>query len=43
MIEYVRRVTEMGGAVTIDVALFADSSFDPEQLQMLKAMKESLV
>ena len=43
MIEYVRRVTEMGGAVTIDVALFADSSFDPEQLQMLKAMKESLI
>lgn len=42
MIEYVRRVTEMGGAVTIDIALNADSSFDPEQVEMLKEIKKAL-
>ena len=42
MIEYVRRMTEMGGAVTIDISVDANSSFDPEQVETLKEIKKAL-
>lgn len=35
MLEYVKRVNDAGGAVTIDVCLYRDGSFDPEQLDVL--------
>lgn len=42
MIDYVKKVTGVGGAVTIDTALFADSSFDPAQLELLCTLKHAM-
>ena len=36
MKEYVRRVNAVGGAVTVDVALYRDGHLDPEQIALLK-------
>jgi hypothetical protein len=40
MRDYVRRVTERGGVVTIDVALYRDGHIGAEQLAVLKALKD---
>ena len=37
--EYVDKVNEAGGAVTIDIAVFRDGGFDYGQLEVLKALK----
>lgn len=37
--QYVRKVNEKGGVVSIDIALFRDGSFDYAQLEILKALK----
>ncbi|MHB1151909.1 MAG: hypothetical protein ACYCWE_05220 [Eubacteriales bacterium] len=36
MADYIRRVNEAGGVVTVDVALYRDGSFDSGQLDVLK-------
>lgn len=36
MKEYVRKVNAVGGAVTVDVALYRDGHLDPEQIALLK-------
>lgn len=36
--EYIRKVTEMGACVTIDIPLFSDSSFDKEQMDALSGI-----
>lgn len=36
MKDYVRKVNAVGGAVTIDVALYRDGHLDPEQMALLK-------
>ena len=38
MRDYVRRVNERGGAVTIDVALYRDGHLDPEQVELLRTL-----
>ena len=35
MLEYVKQVNDAGAAVTIDVCLYRDGSFDPAQLEVL--------
>jgi hypothetical protein len=40
--EYVGAVNDVGGVVTIDVALFRDGSIDPQQLATIKAMSVAL-
>ncbi len=40
MVNYVKEVNRRGGAVTIDVALYRDGHIDPEQLELLKQLKE---
>lgn len=42
MADYVGRVNRAGGVVTIDIALYRDGSFDPEQLEVLKYIGKSL-
>lgn len=37
--EYVDRVNEKGGVVSIDIAIFRDGSFDKAQIEVLKALK----
>ena len=41
-VEYVRQVTERGGVVSVDVALFRDGSLDKSQVEMLKAVRKAL-
>jgi len=36
MLDFVRRVNDAGGVVTIDVAIYRDGSFDPAQVDLLK-------
>jgi hypothetical protein len=36
MLDYVRRVNDVGGVVTIDVVICRDGSFDPAQVELLK-------
>lgn len=38
--EYVDKVNSAGGAVTIDIAIFRDGSFDKAQLEVLKGLKD---
>jgi hypothetical protein len=42
MLDYVRRVNDAGGVVTIDVALYRDGSFDPAQVEVLKYIGDHL-
>ena len=38
--EYVRRVREKGGAVTLDIRIEADGSLYPEQLEVLSHLRD---
>ena len=38
--EYVEKVTNAGGAVTVDIAIFRDGSLDKGQLEVLKGLKD---
>ena len=38
MKDYVRRVNDAGGVVSIDIQIRYDSTFDPEQMACLKAI-----
>jgi len=38
--EYVDKVNEKGGVVSIDIAIFRDGSFDKAQLEILKALHD---
>ena len=42
MLDYVRRVRDAGGVVTIDVILYRDGSFDPAQVEILKYIGENM-
>lgn len=42
LLSYVKRIGELGGAVTIDVKTFIDGSFDPEQEEVLRFIGERL-
>jgi hypothetical protein len=42
MLDYVRRVNDAGGVVTIDVAFYRDGSFDPAQVEVLKYLGDHL-
>jgi len=42
MLDYVRRVRDAGGVVTIDVILYRDGSFDPAQVEILKHIGENM-
>lgn len=42
MIDYVRKVNQAGGVVTIDIKIWSDGSFDPEQLAFLRKMGKAL-
>lgn len=42
MIDYVRKVNQAGGVVTIDIKIWNDGSFDPEQLAFLRKMGKAL-
>ena len=38
MKEYVDRVHRAGGVVTVDIMIYPDSSWDPEQVEVLKGI-----
>jgi hypothetical protein len=42
MLDYVKRVNDVGGAVTIDVAIYRDGSFDPAQVEVLKYIGDNI-
>lgn len=42
MIDYVNRVNQAGGVVTIDVKIWGDGSFDPEQIALLTKLGQAI-
>ncbi len=40
MADYIKEVNRRGGVVSIDAALYRDGHIDPEQLELLKTLKE---
>ena len=42
MLEYVKKANEIGAPVTVDMCLFADSTFDKEQLEVMKYVSDGL-
>ena len=42
MCDYVKRVNAAGGVVTIDIVIYADGSFDPEQIELLKQLGKEI-
>lgn len=42
MIDYVRKVNQAGGVVTIDIKIWSDGSFDPEQIEMLQKLGKAI-
>lgn len=42
LLDYVRRVNDAGGVVTIDVLIHRDGSLDPEQVEVLKYLGDHL-
>lgn len=42
MCDYVRKVNAAGGVVTIDIVIYADGSFDPKQIELLKQLGKEI-
>ena len=42
MLDYVRRVNDVGGVVTIDVVIYRDGSFDPAQVEVLRYIGDNI-
>ena len=42
LLAYIKRVGEIGGVVTVDIAPFIDGSFDPEQEAILRFVGENI-
>ena len=42
MLDYIRRVNAVGAPVTVDIIVYRDGSFDPEQQQLLEYVGKNL-